>query len=138
MILGIGHDLVDVGRIRDMLAKHGDRFIQRCFTDAEQSAAEAHRGKGGDEGVYASYAKRFAAKEACSKALGTGIAESVYLRDIGVENDGRGAPVLVVSGGARARLLEMTPDGYTPKLHISLSDEPPLAGAYVILEAIQE
>lgn len=132
MIIGTGSDMIDIRRIEDTLQRFGMRFIKRCFTPAEIERAEGERANGKHIN---SYAKRFAAKEACAKALGTGIAHGVYLRDIGVVNDALGKPALVLSGGALARLQAMTPAGKTAYLHLTLSDDPPYGQAYVIIEA---
>lgn len=132
MIIGIGSDLIDIRRVEKVLARHGERFIRRCFTDAEIARAERRRGAGTH---IATYAKRFAAKEACAKALGTGFSSGVFMKDISVENDAAGRPSLVLSGGARKRLEAVMPAGLKPALHLTLTDEPPLAKAFVIIEA---
>ncbi len=132
MIIGTGSDMIDIRRIEDTITRFGMRFIRRCFTPAEIERAESQRVNGTHIN---SYAKRFAAKEACSKALGTGIAHGVYLRDIGVVNDALGKPALVLTGGALSRLQTMTPPGKTAYLHLTLSDDPPFGQAYVIIEA---
>lgn len=133
MIIGTGSDLIDITRIEKTLERHGQRFIERCFTPVEIAKAERRRGAGTH---IATYAKRFAAKEACSKALGTGFSEGVYFRDIGVVNDPLGRPTLALTGGALARLLAMMPPGKSPVIHLTLTDEPPMAMAYVIIEAL--
>lgn len=133
MILGMGSDLIDIRRVEKVLARHGERFIRRCFTETEIAKAERRRGGGTH---IATYAKRFAAKEACSKALGTGFSQGVFMKDIGVTNDPAGRPVLVLTGGARQRLAEMTPPGREARLHLTLTDEPPLAKAFVLIEAV--
>jgi holo-[acyl-carrier protein] synthase len=132
MIIGTGSDMIDIRRIERTLARFGDRFISRCFTPAEIERAESLRSSGKH---IASYAKRFAAKEACSKALGTGIAQGVFMRDIGVVNDALGKPSLVLTGGALKRLQDMAPSGKTMILHLTLSDDPPFGQASVIIEA---
>ncbi|MCD8494142.1 MAG: holo-ACP synthase [Alphaproteobacteria bacterium] len=132
MILGIGNDLLDLRRLEKVMARHEARFIARCFTDEEQQKAERRRAAGTH---IATYAKRFAAKEACAKALGTGIAHGVFMKDIGVVNDEAGKPGLVLTGGAQERLQAMTPAGMQPVLHLTLTDEPPLMQAFVIIEA---
>ncbi len=132
MIIGTGSDMIDIRRVEKTLARFGDRFIRRCFTPAEIERAESLRSSGKH---IASYAKRFAAKEACSKALGTGIAQGVFMRDIGVVNDALGKPSLVLTGGALKRLQDMTPSGKTVILHLTLSDDPPFGQASVIIEA---
>lgn len=133
MIIGTGNDLIDIRRIEKTLARFGDRFIQRCFAPEEIAKAERRRAAGTH---IATYAKRFAAKEACSKALGTGFNDGVYMRDIAVLNDRNGKPELHLSGGALARLQSMTPAGKVPRIHLALTDEPPLAMANVVIEAI--
>ncbi len=133
MIIGTGSDLLDITRMEKTLARFGDRFIQRCFTDVERVKAESRRGGGTH---VATYAKRFAAKEACSKALGTGFSHGVFMKDIGVVNDAAGKPTLELTGGARKRLEALTPPGKTAVIHLTLTDEPPIAKAFVIIEAV--
>lgn len=133
MIIGIGNDLVDTNRIEKVWNRHGARFEQRCFTEHERKKAHRRQISGGHIGVLA---KRFAAKEACAKALGTGFAMGVSIKDIAVVEDETGRPFLELSGGARQRLYSLIPDGMKPTLHLSLSDEPPMAQAFVIIEAI--
>ncbi len=133
MIIGTGNDLIDIRRIEKTLERFGDRFIKRCFSPVEIAKAERRRAAGTH---IATYAKRFAAKEACSKALGTGFFLGVYMRDISVENDPLGKPVLRLSNGAAKRLADLTPAGMTAHIHLALTDEPPLAEAHVIIEAI--
>jgi holo-[acyl-carrier protein] synthase len=135
MILGIGSDLIDIRRVEDVLARHGDRFIRRCFTADEIARAERRRGAGTH---IATYAKRFAAKEACAKALGTGFNQGVFMKDIGVVNERGGRPTLKLTGGARTRLAKITPPGREARLHLTLTDEPPLAKALVMIEAVAE
>ena len=133
MIIGMGNDLIDITRIERTLERHGARFIERCFTPVEIAKAERRR----EAGTHvATYAKRFAAKEACAKALGTGFSDGVYFRDIGVVNDPSGRPTLQLAGGALARLMSMVPPGTQPRIHLTLTDEPPLAQAHVIIEAL--
>lgn len=132
MIIGVGSDLIDIRRVEKVLDRHGERFIQRCFTEIEQKKAERRRGGGTH---IATYAKRFAAKEALSKALGTGFNHGVYMKDIGVVNDSNGKPTLSLTGGALVKLQSMIPAGRTPVIHLTLTDEPPLAKAMVIIEA---
>ncbi|PCI55284.1 MAG: holo-ACP synthase [Alphaproteobacteria bacterium] len=132
MIIGIGTDLVDIGRIQKVLDRHGARFEQRCFTDIEQAKAVKRQDI---EKIAATYAKRFAAKEACVKALGTGFIDDITMRDIGVVEDENGRPSLVLTGGALARLSKLMPKNTRPVLHLSLSDEPPYAQAFVVIEA---
>jgi holo-[acyl-carrier protein] synthase len=134
MILGIGSDLIDIRRIEKTLARFGDRFIDRIFTATERKKAERRRGAGN---AYAStYAKRYAAKEAASKALGTGFRSGIYWRDLGVENTPEGKPTVVMTGGAAERLKAMTPAGMKAQVHLSLTDEYPIAQAIVIISAV--
>lgn len=133
MIIGIGSDLIDIRRVEKTLQRFGDRFVQRCFTPIEQSKAERRRGGGRHIDTYA---KRFAAKEAVSKALGTGFNHGVFMKDIGVENDPNGKPNIVLTGGAAKKLEELTPDGMEVRLHLTLTDEPPIAKALVLIEAL--
>ena len=130
MIIGIGNDLVDIRRIEKSLARFGDRFVQRIFTEAEQKRSEGRATRA------ASYAKRFAAKEACSKALGTGFRRGVFWRDMGVINLKSGKPTIVLTGGALTRLEEITPAGMSPQIDLTLTDEFPLAQAFVIISAV--
>ena len=133
MIIGTGSDLIDIRRIERTLARFGERFIQRCFTETEIAKAERRRAAGTH---IATYAKRFAAKEACSKALGTGFSNGVFMRDIGVVNDEFGRPTLALTGGALVRLHTMIPPGRTANIHVTLTDEPPMAAVHVIIEAV--
>ena len=133
MIIGIGTDLIDITRIDKTLSRFGERFIDRCFTDIEQAKAERRR-SGGTH--IATYAKRFAAKEAMSKALGTGFNHGVYMKDIGVVNNEDGQPSIHLTGGALKRLNDITPLGKTAHVHLTLTDEPPLAKALVLIEAL--
>jgi len=133
MIIGTGSDVLDINRLGKVLERHGMRFIKRCFTETEQAKAERRRGAGTH---IATYAKRFAAKEACSKALGTGFSQGVYLKDIGVVNDAAGKPSIVLTGGALAKLKSLTPAGQTALIHLSLTDEPPMVHAHVIIESV--
>ena len=130
MIIGFGSDLCDIRRIEKVLDRHGSRFITRCFTAVERAKSEGRAQRA------SSYAKRFAAKEACAKALGTGFRHGVFLVDIGVVNLPGGQPGLVLTGGAARRLAHITPPGQTAMLHLTLSDEYPMAMAQVIIEAI--
>lgn len=132
MILGIGSDLVDIRRIEKVLGDFEQRFMDRCFTAIEQQIAEKRR-PGGTH--IAAYAKRFAAKEAAAKALGTGFSDGILMKEIGVVNAANGAPAIELSGNALKQLKSITPDGHEAIIHISLSDEPPLAKADVIIEA---
>lgn len=133
MIIGIGHDLTNFERIEKLLNEQGDRFTQKYFTQTEIDRAERLRGVGKHVGVYT---KRFAAKEAVSKALGTGFSQGVFMKDIGVENDKNGQPSLILTNGALDKLMERIPENHTPKIHITLTDEPPYADAMVIIEAL--
>lgn len=133
MIIGTGTDLIDIRRIEKTLTRFGERFIRRCFTPQEIAKAERRRAAGTH---IATYAKRFAAKEAASKALGTGFNQGVFMKDIGVINDASGRPTLILSGGAAARLASMLPQGTKAAIHLSLTDEPPIAKASVIIEAL--
>lgn len=130
MILGIGTDTIDIRRIERSLARFGDRFTQRVFTETERARAERR-----PDQRAATYAKRFAAKEACSKALGTGLKKGVFWRDMGVANLPSGQPTLRLTGGAAARLAFLTPPGFTPHIHLSLTDDYPLAVSFVIISA---
>lgn len=129
MIIGIGSDLVDIRRIAKSLERFGERFTARCFTDIEQRKSDGRKNRAD------SYAKRFAAKEACSKALGTGISESVFWRDMGVVNLPSGKPTMKLTGGAAERLASMLPPNHEAVIHLSITDEYPLAQAFVIIEA---
>lgn len=130
MILGIGSDLIDIRRVQYSLDRFGDRFTRRLFTDIERARSERKPDRA------ASYAKRFAAKEACAKALGTGLKAGVFWRDMGVVNAPSGAPTLALTGGAAARLAQLTPPGMTAFIHLTLTDEPPWAQAIVFIEAL--
>ena len=130
MILGIGSDLIDIRRVEKVIAKHGERFLSRIFTDVERAKAE--RRKLGVE----TYAKRFAAKEACSKALGTGIRQGVWWRDMGVINLPGGRQSMRLTGGALKRLEAMTPPGHEARIDLSITDEYPMAQAFVIISAV--
>ena len=132
MILGIGTDLVDIRRIERSLERFGDRFLARVFTAAEQAHAERRA-----QGRAAAYAKRFAAKEACAKALGTGFAGGVVWRDLEVVSGPGGAPAMELAGGALHRLNALTPEGMIARVHLSLTDEYPLAQAFVTISAAQ-
>ena len=132
MILGIGHDMVDIRRIERSIARLGDRFIERIFTPEERDRAERRT----ERTRAATYAKRFAAKEATAKALGTGIADGVFFRDMAVVNLATGQPSLTLTGGAAARLAAMTPAGMRPALALTMSDEYPYASAVVIISAV--
>ena len=127
MIIGIGNDLIDIRRIEKSLERFGDRFVQRVFTETEQVKSDRRLNRA------ASYAKRFAAKEACAKALGTGLSRGVYWRDMGVVNMPGGKPTIQLSGGAALRLEEITPKGHVPEIHLTITDDFPLAQAIVII-----
>ncbi len=133
MIIGIGNDLVDIRRIEELLERSGERFIARCFTAEEQAKASERNALHGQSSVYA---KRYAAKEACAKALGLGFAEGVEMSDIGVSSDEHNRPLLILTGGAQKRLETITPQGKTAQLHLSLSDDFPYAQAFVVIEAV--
>jgi holo-[acyl-carrier protein] synthase len=129
MILGIGNDIIDIRRIEGTLERFGERFIDRIFTEVEKRKSDrrAHRA--------ASYAKRFAAKEACSKALGTGFRRGVFWRDLGVVNLPSGKPTMALTGGAAARLAEITPPGMTAQIDLTITDDHPIAQAIVLISA---
>ena len=129
MIIGIGNDITDIRRIEKVIERHGERFLSRIFTDVERARAE-RRAKSVE-----TYAKRFAAKEACSKALGTGMRGGVWWRDMGVVNMPSGRPTMKQTGGAAARLAKLIPPGYEADIHVSITDEYPLAQAFVIISA---
>ncbi len=129
MIIGIGNDLIDIRRIEKTLARHDERFTQRIFTDIERAKSDRRHLRA------ASYAKRFAAKEACAKALGTGLSRGVFWRDMGVVNLPSGQPTMALTGGAADRLAALTPPGSTPFIHLTITDEFPIAQAIVIIEA---
>ena len=131
MIIGLGNDLCDIRRIEKSLERFGDRFVQRVFTEIEQKRSEGRATRA------ASYAKRFAAKEACAKALGTGLRQGVFWRDMGVVNQRGGKPTLALTNGALARLQAITPAGMTAQIDLSLTDEYPLAQAIVIISALK-
>ena len=132
MIIGLGSDLCDIRRIQASLDRFGDRFTHRIFTETERARSERKPDRA------ASYAKRFAAKEACSKALGTGFRQGVFWRDMGVSNLKSGQPTLVLTGGAAARLAKMLPDGMTGHVHLTMTDDHPYAQAFVIIEALAD
>jgi len=130
MIIGLGSDLIDIRRIERSLERYGERFIQRIFTDVERAKSERRAGRA------ASYAKRFAAKEACAKALGSGISEGVFWRDMGVVNLPSGKPTMALTGGAAERLKTLVPTGHKAVVHLTITDDFPLAQAFVIIEAL--
>lgn len=135
MIVGIGSDLVDIRRIEQALGRFGAKFEGRVFTEGEQAKARSRSG-GPRNGVASTYAKRFAAKEAFSKAVGTGFNFGVFMRDIEVVNLPTGQPTLSVTGGAAKALARLIPEGKNARLHLTLTDEYPIASAYLIIEAI--
>jgi holo-[acyl-carrier-protein] synthase len=131
MIIGLGSDLCNIERIGNSLARYGERFENRVFTDIEIAKARSR-----PYTIAGTYAKRFAAKEAFSKAVGTGFKRGVFMKDIGVVNGRSGAPTLALTGGAALRLEEMTPKGHEARIHLTLTDDHPWAQAFVIVEAI--
>jgi holo-[acyl-carrier protein] synthase len=130
MIIGLGNDIVDIRRIEQSLENFGERFTNRIFTDIEKAKSDRRANRA------ASYAKRFAAKEACSKALGTGFSNGVFWRDMGVVNEPSGKPTMALTGGALERLKKIIPDGKTAKIHLTITDDHPWAQAIVIIEAL--
>lgn len=130
MIIGIGSDLIDIRRVEKTLARHPERFVTRIFTEIEREKSDRRKQRA------ASYAKRFAAKEACAKALGTGLARGVFWRDMGVVNLPGGKPTMKLTGGAAERLRQLTPAGHEPVVHLTITDDYPLAQAFVIIEAL--
>lgn len=130
MIIGIGSDLADIRRISGTLERFGDRFVQRVFTETEQKKSEKRRHRA------ASYAKRWAAKEACSKALGTGLRMGVAWREMGVVNLPSGQPTMQLTGGAAERLAALIPPGMQPRIHVTITDDDPYAQAFVVIEAV--
>lgn len=130
MIVGIGSDLIDIRRIEKALDRFGDRFIQRIFTETEIVKSERRANRA------ASYAKRFAAKEACSKALGTGFRKGVFWRDLGVVNLPGGKPTMRLTGGAARRLTELLPPGMAAQIDVTITDDHPLAQAIVVISAV--
>jgi holo-[acyl-carrier protein] synthase len=130
MIIGIGNDIIDIRRVERTLDRFGERFVQRIFTDTERTRSERRAGR------VESYAKRFAAKEACSKALGTGFRRGVFWRDMGVVNLPSGKPTMELKGGAAERLAELVPAGMTAQIDLTITDEPPIAQAFVIISAV--
>jgi len=129
MIIGIGNDVIDIDRIEETLARFGDRFVARIFTEVERVKSDRRANRA------ASYAKRFAAKEACSKALGTGLRRGVFWRDMGVVNLPSGQPTMRLTGGAARRLAEITPRGMVAHIHLTITDDHPTAQAIVIISA---
>ena len=132
MIIGLGSDLIDIRRMEKMLERYGQKFIDRIFTDVEQLKSERRAERA------ASYAKRFAAKEACAKALGTGLKHGVFWRDMGVVNLATGQPTMRLTGGALKRLEQITPRGYEAQINLTITDEYPLAQAIVMISAVEK
>ena len=130
MIIGIGNDIIDIRRVEKTLDRYGERFIGRIFTEVEVKKSERRRQRA------ASYAKRFAAKEACAKALGTGMSAGVFWRDMGVVNLPSGKPTMALTGGAAERLKRLMPAGHRPEIHVTITDDFPLAQAFVVIEAV--
>jgi holo-[acyl-carrier protein] synthase len=130
MIIGLGSDFCQIGRVEQTLARFGDRFVQRCFTPVEQRKSDRRAQRA------ASYAKRFAAKEACAKALGTGLNFGVYWRDMGVVNLPSGKPTMQLTNGAARALERLVPPGHEPLIHLTITDDAGLAQAFVIIEAV--
>jgi holo-[acyl-carrier protein] synthase len=130
MIIGLGNDLCDISRVSEVLDKYGERFTHRCFTEIERRKSDGRAQRA------ASYAKRFAAKEACAKALGTGISWGVYWRDMGVVNLPSGKPTMKLTGGAAKVLERLVPKGHTPHIHLTITDDAGMAQAFVIIEAL--
>lgn len=132
MIIGIGSDLIDIRRVEKSIERFGERFTHRCFTEIERAKSDRRKNRA------ASYAKRFAAKEACSKALGTGLAQGVFWKDMGVVNLPSGKPTMHLTGGAAVRLQAILPQGHRAAIHLTITDDYPLAQAFVIIEALSE
>ena len=130
MIIGLGNDMVDIRRIEQTLERYGARFVARIFTDVEQKKSDRRAQRA------ASYAKRFAAKEACSKALGTGFRRGVFWKDMGVVNEPSGRPTMQLTGGAKQQLERITPAGHLARIQLTITDDYPYAQAIVIIEAV--
>jgi holo-[acyl-carrier protein] synthase len=130
MIIGLGSDITDVRRVAKVIERHGDRFLTRIFTDVERAKADRRKNR------VETYAKRFAAKEACAKALGTGIRQGVWWRDMGVINLPSGKPTMRLTGGAKKRLDALTPAGHDAQIDITIADEGPMAVAFVMISAV--
>ena len=130
MIIGLGNDLCDIGRVEKTLERYGERFTSRCFTEIERQKSDRRAQRA------ASYAKRFAAKEACAKALGTGLSFGVYWRDMGVVNLPSGKPTMQLTNGAARVLAHLVPKGHTPHIHLTITDDGGMAQAFVIIEAL--
>jgi len=131
MILGLGNDIIDIRRVERTIERYGDRFLSRVFTDIERRKSDGRAGRA------ASYAKRFAAKEACAKALGTGFRQGVFWRDMGVVNLPSGRPTLELTGGALQALVDLTPEGHAVRIDLTITDDFPMAQAIVIISAIR-
>ncbi len=131
MILGLGNDIIDIRRIEQTIERYGDRFLDRVFTEIERRKSDARAARA------ASYAKRFAAKEACAKALGTGFRQGVFWRDMGVVNLASGRPTLALTGGAALALERLTPDGHEVRIDLTITDDFPMAQAIVIISAFR-
>jgi holo-[acyl-carrier protein] synthase len=129
MILGLGNDIIDIRRVERTIERYGDRFLSRVFTDIERRKSDGRAGRA------ASYAKRFAAKEACAKALGTGFRQGVFWRDMGVVNLTSGRPTLELTGGALQALADLTPEGHEVRIDLTITDDFPMAQAIVIISA---
>ncbi len=132
MIIGIGNDVIDIRRIEATLSTYGERFVRRIFTEVEIAKSERRAQRA------ASYAKRVAAKEACSKALGTGFRAGVFWKDMGVVNEPSGKPTMKLTGGAMDRLARLTPEGHAIRIHLTITDDFPYAHAFVMIEAVLE
>ncbi len=132
MIIGLGSDLIQIDRVANTLERYGPRFVVRCFTEIEQRKSDRRAQRA------ASYAKRFAAKEACSKALGTGLSQGVYWRDMGVVNLPSGKPTMQLTNGAARALARLVPPGHEPHIHLTITDDAGLAQAFVIIEALPQ
>jgi len=130
VILGLGNDIIDIRRIESTIEKYGERFLERIFTTVERERSDRRRSR------VASYAKRFAAKEACSKALGTGMSSGVFWKDMGVINLASGQPTLLLTGGAEKQLQKIVPDGFSPQINLTITDDFPLAQAIVIISGL--
>ncbi|MFT6559398.1 holo-ACP synthase [Sneathiella sp.] len=131
MIIGIGSDLIDIRRIEKTIDRFGMRFLNRIYTDVEKTKSDKRMNR------VESYAKRYAAKEACSKALGTGFRKGVFWKDMGVVNLPSGKPTMKLTGGALKRLQEITPEGMEAVIHLTITDEPPIAESFVMIEAVK-
>ena len=131
MILGLGNDIIDIRRVERTIERYGDRFLSRVFTDIERRKSDGRAGRA------ASYAKRFAAKEACAKALGTGFRQGVFWRDMGVVNLPSGRPTLELTGGALQALVDLTPEGHAVRIDLTITDDFPMAQAIVIISAFR-